>query len=154
MNKTRALLGISIAIVFVSICAQNSTTYAQSQKNVEITSPPDGQRIPSSQLTVRGIAEYSGLTDCVVYTLHDGLSRQAASPNVPGGPGDYSVWTYTFNSIHPGFNNLTAQLSCPNTVDSYDSILVYLIQGSGATVPGISENANSEQFANRPNSGL
>lgn len=84
---------------------------------VKITSPTMGQAISTGQLTISGTSSDTVNADCQVFAdLNDQKPFHRVVASGPGGIDDYSKWTFTYNSIKNGTNNLTSKISC---IDSF-----------------------------------
>ena len=95
----------------------NNNTTTQQLPAVKITSPTMGQAIPTGQLTISGTSSDTVNADCQVYAdLNDQKPFHKAVASGPGGIDDYSKWTFTYNSIKNGTNNLTSKISCTDSL--------------------------------------
>jgi hypothetical protein len=84
---------------------------------VKITSPTMGQAIPTGQFTISGTSSDTVNANCQVYAdLNDQKPFHKAVASGPGGIDDYSKWTFTYNSIKNGTNNLTSKISCTDSL--------------------------------------
>ncbi|CAN5541927.1 hypothetical protein BH18THE2_BH18THE2_28230 [soil metagenome] len=89
----------------------------QQQPAVKITSPTMGQAIPTGQLTISGTSSDTVNADCQVFAdLNDQKPFHKAVASGPGGIEDYSKWTFTYNSVKNGTNNLTSKISCTDSL--------------------------------------
>src|SRR5918999_6537615 len=84
---------------------------------IEITSHISGQQVKTGPLTISGTSSDTSATNCQVYAdWNDNMPFGKAVATGPGGPDDYSTWTFTYgNDYHPiknGTNNLTSKISC------------------------------------------
>jgi hypothetical protein len=76
-----------------------------------------GQAIPTGQLTISGTSSDTLNANCQVYAdLNDQKPFHKAVASGPGGIDDYSKWTFTYNSIKNGTNNLTSKISCTDSL--------------------------------------
>jgi hypothetical protein len=85
---------------------------------VRITSPANGQQVPTGALTVTGTSKDNPTVDCQVFVIVNAVKPyQNATANGPGGASDYSKWNFVLTSkytaIKQGPNNkITAKQSC------------------------------------------
>jgi hypothetical protein len=84
---------------------------------IKITSHINGQQVKTGPLTISGTSSDTPATNCQVYAdWNDNVPFGKAIAAGPGGPNDYSKWTFTYgNDYHPinnGTNNLTSKISC------------------------------------------
>jgi hypothetical protein len=84
---------------------------------IKITSHISGQQVKTGPLTISGTSSDTSATNCHVYAdWNDNMPFGKAVAAGPGGPNDYSRWTFTYgNDYHPiknGTNNLTSKISC------------------------------------------
>ena len=84
---------------------------------IKITSHISGQQVKTGPLTISGTSSDTSATNCQVYAdWNDNMPFGKAVATGPGGPDDYSKWTFTYgNDYHPiknGTNNLTSKISC------------------------------------------
>ncbi|MDQ4012212.1 MAG: hypothetical protein M3146_00630 [Thermoproteota archaeon] len=84
---------------------------------IKITSHISGQQVKTGPLTISGTSSDTSATNCQVYAdWNDNMPFGKAVAAGPGGPDDYSKWTFTYgNDYHPiknGTNNLTSKISC------------------------------------------
>ena len=95
-----------------------STTSTLPDGAVTITSPEDGQRVPVGQdLKVRGTSMANAASDCkITVNLNRVKPYQQALADGPGGPNDYSQWSFTITSqyapIQEGQNRVAAKIDC------------------------------------------
>jgi hypothetical protein len=97
---------------------------------IKITSHSSGQEVKAGPLTISGTSSDTPLTDCEVYAdWNDNMPFKKAVAAGPGGPDDYSKWTFTYDSgyhlISNGTNNLTSKISCadgPTNLTKWNSI--------------------------------
>jgi hypothetical protein len=91
---------------------------AQVQKpQVKITYPDMQQNIPLGRLKMYGISSDNHATLCQVQALlNDQKPYQNTTATGPGGKGDYSKWTYTFDPyyslVRNGTNQLVSKIVC------------------------------------------
>jgi hypothetical protein len=84
---------------------------------IKITSHISGQQVKTGPLTISGTSSDTSATNCQVYAdWNDNMPFGKAVAAGPGGPNDYSKWTFTYGKdYHPiknGTNNLTSKISC------------------------------------------
>ncbi len=97
---------------------------------IKITSHTSGQQVKTGTLTISGTSSDTSATNCQVYAdWNDNMPFGKAVAAGPGGPDDYSKWTFTYgNDYHPinnGTNNLTSKISCddgPTPLAKWSSI--------------------------------
>ena len=97
---------------------------------IKITSHTSGQQVKTGTLTISGTSSDTSATNCQVYAdWNDNMPFGKAVAAGPGGPDDYSKWTFTYgNDYHPiknGTNNLTSKISCddgPTPLTKWSSI--------------------------------
>jgi len=127
-----------------------------SQKiGVKITSPKPNQTVPIGKLTIYGTSSDVPETNCHVYVdWNDAKPMQIVTDVGPGGPNDYSNWTFTYTQnyhlVSVGTNELTSKISCygssgvSNVTTKYYSINVTgSTNPSTSNVPTTSDTANS-----------
>jgi hypothetical protein len=107
---------------------------------VRITSPANGQQVPTGALTVTGTSKDNPTVDCQVFVIVNAVKPyQNATANGPGGASDYSKWNFNLNSsmIKEGVNKITAKFACrPNpSAASFYSVNVTGISSGGGTSP-------------------
>jgi hypothetical protein len=95
----------------------DSSNFIPQQLDVQITSHINGQMVPVGPLTIFGTSSDTSLRECLVYAdLNDKMPFQNVLATGPGGPNDYSQWTFTYSSgyqlIQNGTNNLTSKIVC------------------------------------------
>ena len=101
--------------------AQNqskSNTTATHKMGVKIISPSKNSTVPAGRLIINGISSDTLKTNCKVFVDWNDLKpMQNVTAMGPGGPSDYSNWTYTYNNesyhnITAGINELTSKITC------------------------------------------
>jgi hypothetical protein len=85
--------------------------------SIKITSHSSGQQVNVGPLTITGASSDTSSSNCQVYAdWNDNMPFGKAIAAGPGGPNDYSKWTFTYDSgnhlIQNGTNNLTSKISC------------------------------------------
>ena len=105
---------------------------------VKITSHTTGQKVPTGELTISGTSTDTPNTECQVYSdWNDQKPFGNAVAAGPGGPNDYSEWTFTYTSayhlVKNGTNNLTSKISCTDgpasNITKWNSVNVTGIDG-------------------------
>jgi hypothetical protein len=109
---------------------------------VRITSPANGQQVPTGTLTITGTSKDNPTVDCQVFVIVNGVKPyQNATASGPGGASDYSKWNFSLNSsmIKEGVNKITAKFACrPNpSVASFYSVSVTGTRIGGGTSPSV-----------------
>ena len=107
---------------------------------VRITSPANGQQVPTGALTITGTSKDNPTVDCQVFVIVNAVKPyQNATANGPGGASDYSKWNFNLNSsmIKEGVNKITAKFACrPNpSAASFYSVNVTGTSSRGGTSP-------------------
>ena len=111
---------------------------------VRITSPVRDQQVPAGViLTISGISRDNATSDCHVnVNVNHVRPYQNTSANGPGGPNDYSNWTFSLTPkyavIKQGVNEITAKFFCnpnPNIASFYSmnvtGVSPAAVQGGG-----------------------
>jgi hypothetical protein len=108
--------------------------------SIEITSHSSGQQVEVGPLTISGTSSDTSSTDCEVYAdWNDSKPFGKAVAVGPGGPDDYSKWTFTYGNgyhlIKNGTNNLTSKISCmePTNSTKWSSINLIGVYGLNST---------------------
>jgi hypothetical protein len=114
MNSITALLSIAgIAISLIGI-----TFFEAANAFIHITSPPKEEAVPAgSPLEISGDSSDTAQSNCkILVVVDDKQPYQEATPTGPGGPNDYSTWSFTvspsYAEIEEGLNKITAKASC------------------------------------------
>ena len=125
---------------------QSSSEGASSsiKHGVRITSPVRDQQVPAGAvLTISGISKDNATSDCHVnVNVNHVRPYQNSSANGPGGPNDYSNWTFSltpkYTVIKQGINEITAKFFCnpnPNIASFYSmnvtGVSPAAVQGGG-----------------------
>jgi len=113
---------------------------------IKITSHSSGQQVKVGPLTISGTSSDTLSTDCEVYAdWNDNMPFRKAVAAGPGGPDDYSKWTFTYNNsyhlIQNGTNNLTSKISCadgPTNLTKWNSVNLIGVNSSDSG-PAISQ---------------
>ncbi|MFY9566319.1 MAG: hypothetical protein WAQ29_08220 [Nitrososphaeraceae archaeon] len=114
MNTITALLSIGgIAISLVGI-----TFFEAANAFIHITSPPKEEAVPAgAPLEISGDSSDTAQYNCkILVVVDDKQPYQEATPTGPGGPNDFSTWSFTvsppYAEIEEGLNKLTAKATC------------------------------------------
>ena len=92
-------------------------TITAQKMGVKITSPKTNQIVPTGPQTIEGTSSDTPNTNCQVYVdWNDTKPMQNVTARGPGGPNDYSNWTFTYTHnyhlIIAGMNELTSKITC------------------------------------------
>jgi hypothetical protein len=109
--------------------------------SIDITSHSSGQQVEVGPLTISGTSSDTPSTNCEVYAdWNDSKPFGKAVAAGPGGPDDYSKWTFTYDTgyrlINNGTNNLTSKISCvdePTNSTKWSSINLIGVNGLNST---------------------
>ncbi len=121
--------------------SNTDTTYTPQKIGVKIISPKANQTVPIGELTIYGTSSDTPETNCQVYVdWNDAKPMQIVTGTGPGGPNDYSNWTFTYTQnyhlISEGTNDLTSKISCyGNSSVSNVTTKYYSINVTGSTNP-------------------
>ena len=102
----------------ISNVGNTTTTNTTAQKmGVKITSPKTNQTVLAGPLTIEGTSSDTPNSNCQVYVdWNDAKPMQNVTAIGPGGPNDYSNWTFTYTRnyhlIMAGMNELTSKITC------------------------------------------
>lgn len=143
------LLASVIVVAFVGphlvagqLTANSNNSSGMSQKiGVKITFPKPNQTVPTGELTIHGTSSDGSKTNCQVYAdWNDAKPMQNVTGTGPGGPNDYSNWTFTYTQnyhlVSEGTNELTSKISCyGNSGVSNMTSKFYSINVTGSTNP-------------------
>jgi hypothetical protein len=129
-----------------------------SQKiGVKITSPKINQTVPIGELTIHGTSSDGSDTNCQVYVdWNDAKPMQIVTGVGPGGPNDYSNWTFTYTSnyhlISKGTNELTSKIICNgNSSVGNMTSKYYSINVTGSTNPSSNNFTTTSDTGNSAN---
>jgi hypothetical protein len=146
------LLTSVIVVAFVGphlvagqLTGNSNNNPGMSQKiGVKITSPKSNQTVPMGELTIQGTSSNGPETNCQVYAdWNDAKPMQNVTGTGPGGPHDYSNWTFIYTQnyhlVSEGTNELTSKISCyGNSGVSNITSKYYSINVTGSTNPSSS----------------
>jgi hypothetical protein len=114
MKSITALLSIGgIAISLVGI-----TFFEAANAFIHITSPPKEEAVPAGvPLEISGDSSDTAQSNCnIEIVVDDKQPYQEVTPTGPGGPNDYSTWSFTvsppYAEIEEGLNKITAKAIC------------------------------------------
>jgi hypothetical protein len=139
------------------------TSSSSIKHGVRITSPVRDQQVPAGAiLTISGISKDNGTSDCHVnVNVNHVRPYQNTSATGPGGPNDYSNWTFSltpkYTVIKQGLNEITAKFFCnpdSDTASFYSMNVTGIppaagVQGSGVggenkiTLPTLTTNSSN-----------
>jgi hypothetical protein len=129
-------------LVTGQLTGNSNNSPSMSQKiGVKITSPKPNQTVPMGELTIDGTSSEGSETNCQVYAdWNDAKPMQNVTGTGPGGPNDYSNWTFTYTQnyhlVSEGTNELTSKISCyGNSGVSNMTSKYYSINVTGSTNP-------------------
>jgi hypothetical protein len=118
MNSIIALLSIGgIVISLIGI-----TFFEAANAFIHITSPPKEEAVPAgAPLEISGDSGDTAQSNCKVLVVVDNKQPyQETTPTGPGGPNDYSTWSFTvspsYAEIEEGLNKLTAKATCDSLI--------------------------------------
>ncbi len=122
--------------------SQTTPPQMQTMPAIKITSHSSGQQVKAGPLTISGTSSDTPSTNCEVYAdWNDNMPFGKAIAAGPGGPDDYSKWTFTYDSgyrlIQNGTNNLTSKISCvdgPTNLTKWNSVNLIGVDGLPPTV--------------------
>src|ERR1051326_8983552 len=114
---------------------------------VKISSPADGQQVPTGNLQITGNSTDDAQTNCVIsVALNRKTPYQTATATGPAGGSDYSSWAFSLNSsyavIEQGQNRIAARISCPENPA--------LVKGTHINVTGAASGNLPSQQTNTP----
>lgn len=92
---------------------------SMSKMFVKITSHKNADVVEAGELTINGTSSDSRSRDCIVEVdWNNDKPTQIVTPTGPGGPNDFSTWTFNYTKdyreIEVGPNELTSKLTCIN----------------------------------------
>jgi RTX calcium-binding nonapeptide repeat (4 copies) len=101
--------------------AQQPQSNLTQEQFVKITSHTQNQSVPFGELNISGSSSDTQATDCTVYVDWSDLKPfQIVNPRAVGNNNDFSTWTFKYTEkyhlIMGGLNELTAKISCLDTV--------------------------------------
>jgi hemolysin type calcium-binding protein len=102
--------------------AQESNDNLSQEQFVKIVSHGQNQSVPSGELNISGVSSDNLATNCTVYVDWNDLKpfQIVKARAVGNNNNDFSSWTFRFTEkyhlIVPGPNELTAKITCLNTV--------------------------------------
>ena len=138
--------------------SSSNDNLSMSQKiGVKITSPKPNQTVPIGELTIYGTSSDGSDTNCQVYVdWNDAKPMQIVTGVGPGGPNDYSNWTFTYTAnyhlISEGTNELTSKISCNgNSSVGIVTTKYYSINVTGSTNPSSSNITTTSDTASSAN---
>src|SRR5215208_1006193 len=151
----------SLSIIFLSgfqSINPQSDTNSSSLNNIsiKITSPSEGKKVPTGELTISGISSDSQATNCIVFVDWNDLKpfhpvRAAGA----GGIDDFSKWIFTYDSkyheIIEGENELTSKITCLDgnkPLTKWNSLNVTGYKPDSASLSIINQNTTSLQLSN------
>jgi hypothetical protein len=111
-----------------SSSSSNDDTSSSSSNEVEITSPDDGDTVPTGELTIEGTSSDDGASDCHVYADWNDVSPyQLVEATGDDGSDDYSTWEFTYTGDYETItegntNELTAKFYCGDNADVSNSV--------------------------------
>jgi hypothetical protein len=139
--------------------SSSNDNLSMSQKiGVKIISPKINQTVPIGELRIYGTSSDTSETNCQVFVdWNDVKPMQIVTGVGPGGPNDYSNWTFTYTQnyhlVSEGTNELTSKISCySNSGASNVTTKYYSINVTGSAnpssniIPSISDTASSANF--------
>jgi hypothetical protein len=114
MNSITALL----SIVGIMISLIGITFFEAANAFIHITSPPKEEAVPAATpLEISGDSSDTAESNCkILVVVDDKQPYQEATPTGPGGPTDYSTWSFTISppyaEVEEGLNKITAKATC------------------------------------------
>ena len=148
-----SILFLIISILVFSFGTDNALSQSTNPPTIKITSHTTNQQVPAGPLTISGISSDTPSSNCLVSVIWNDLRPyHNAKATGPEGSGDFSTWSFTFDSsyhlIDLGENKLTSKISCFSPVgEKWYSINVTGVD-SGTT--GIENNNASEVLDEEP----
>ena len=151
-------LGIIFFYDLQSIDSQAQTTPKTFENiSVKITSPAEGKKIPSGELTISGISSDTQNKNCIVFVDWNDLKPfQKVRAAGPGGVDDFSEWIYTYDSTYhkiiAGNNELTSKITCldgSKPLTKWNSINVTGYLKTSSLLPIIQNNTTSLESSSK-----
>ena len=144
-------LGLIIFYNLQSINSQGEITQTLANISVKITSPSEGKKIPSGELTISGISSDTQNKNCIVFVdWNDMKPFQKVRAAGPGGIEDFSEWIFTYDSsyheIIAGNNELTSKITCldgSKPLTKWNSINVTGYPNNSSLLSDIQQNTTS-----------
>ncbi|MGH9980749.1 MAG: hypothetical protein ACRD6U_04245, partial [Nitrososphaeraceae archaeon] len=144
-------LGLIIFYNLQSINSQGEITQTLANISVKITSPNEGKKIPSGELTISGISSDTQNKNCIVFVdWNDMKPFQKVRAAGPGGIEDFSEWIFTYDSsyheIIAGNNELTSKITCldeSKPLTKWNSINVTGYPNNSSLLSDIQQNTTS-----------
>jgi len=132
----------------------NAINTTAQKMGVKIISHKTNQIVPKGPLTIKGTSSDTPNTNCQVYVdWNDTKPMQNVTATGPGGPNDYSSWTFTYTQnyhlITTGTNELTSKITCNhespvgNVTTKYYSINITGTDNAASFSPTKSTNSSS-----------
>ena len=141
------------------LTSNSNDSPGMSQKiGVKITSPKIESDSSNRRATIHGTSSDGPETNCQVYVdWNDAKPMQNVTGTGPGGPNDYSNWTFTYTQnyhlVSEGTNELTSKISCyGNSGVNNMTSKYYSINVTGSTnprsinIPTTSDTTSSANF--------
>ena len=122
---------------------------------MRITSPARDQKVPAGAiLTISGVSKDNATSDCHVnVNVNHVRPYQNTSAAGPGGPNDYSNWTFSltpkYTAIKQGLNEITAKFFCKP--DS-DRASFYSMNVTGIPAAGVQSGGGEQSKITLPTS--
>lgn len=131
-----------------------NTNYTSQSLGVKVTAPETNEVVATGKLTVNGTSSDTSETNCQVYIdWNDAKPMQNVTGQGPGGPDDFSSWTFTYTQnyylIVEGTNELTSKITCNSDSGISNMTKYYSINVTGSTSPN-SRNISTTS-GNTPN---
>jgi hypothetical protein len=123
------------------------------EHGVRIISPTRNQQVPAEAiLTISGVSKDNATSDCHVnVNVNHVRPYQNTSATGPGGPNDYSNWTFSltpkYTVIKQGLNEITAKFFCNPTPDSAS---FYSMNVTGIPTAGVQSDVGEQSKITLP----